>query len=415
MFVIFAVISAVLFTQIIKLSKKECIKSAKSAAAFVSLLITSDDITSCRIWKAPNENTEKALSVYIKKTGVKRISVVYFNDLHGSYMYDTQGYSASKNDLMEYDEILPLKKEQVIESKKTYSVYEDGFLYYYTPLTRPDGDQISHIIITVKWYSKSDYVKMIAGFVVVSLVLSFGVGILAVFVLNRKVFVSISRLSKWAKEVPTALADQKTLSDEDFSDLFDTERKDEIGELGSTIRKTFTEIEKYSHNLNDAVYAATHDAMTGVYNKRFYEERISDFCPANCPAICVIYFDVNNLKLINDTEGHERGDFVIKAAAGYISSVIKNSKGLCFRMGGDEFLAVITKGNYSDFLEIIDKIENDSPYTLSEAQDTVLCTLAYGYAYAKTTYSFEELLSEAEENMYQKKFEIKKKLNLPSR
>ncbi len=408
-------ISSVLFTLIIKSSKKECIKSAKSAATFVSLLITSDDITSCRVWKAPNENTEKALSVYIKKTGVKRISVVYFTDLHGSYMYDTKGYSASNSDLMEYDEILPLKKEQVIESKNSYSVFQDGFLYYYTPLTRPDGEQISNIIVTVKWYSGSDFAKMIICFIAVSLGLSLTAGILSVFVLNRKVFTSISRLSKWAKEVPTALADQKTISDDDFSDLFDTERKDEIGELGNTIRKTFTEIEKYSHNLNDAVYAATHDAMTEVYNKRFYEERISDFCPANCPAICVIYFDVNNLKLINDTEGHERGDFVIKAAAKYISSVIRNTKGLCFRMGGDEFLAVITKGSYSDFLEIINTIENDSPYTLSEEQDTVLCTLAYGYAYAKASYSFEELLSEAEENMYQKKFEIKKKLNLPSR
>ncbi len=404
-----------MFIQIIKISKKECLKTAKSASAFVSLYVSPDEINDCRTKKSPNEKTENALPVYIKKSGIKRLSIVYFTDSCGYYMYDTKGKSAANGDKLQYNEISPMKKEQLIKSQKTYSVFEDGYLYYYSPMTRPDGEQISYIITSVEWLDSADFVKIICCFAAFSALLSVTAGFLSVFVLNRKVFISISRLSKWAKEVPTALADQKTISDEDYSDLFDTERKDEIGELGNTIRKTFTEIEKYSHNLNDAVYAATHDAMTEVYNKRFYEERIPDFCPANCPAICVIYFDVNNLKLINDTEGHERGDFVIKAAAKYIMSVIRDSKGLCFRMGGDEFLAVLTKGTYSDFFEVINKIESDSPYILSEAQDTVMCTLAYGYAYAKASYSFEELLSEAEENMYQKKFEIKKKLNLPSR
>lgn len=415
LFLILILVSGVIFFQVMKLSKKECRKSAKSAAAFVSLLITPEEITTCRIWKEPNENTDKALPVYLKKTGIKRISVVYFTDLCGYYMYDTKGNSVAKDDRMDFEEILPVKKEQVISGKGTYSVFENGFLYYYTPLTRPDGELIAYTIITAKWLDNGEIVLIIVCLAAFSLIFSIIAGVLSVFVLNRKVFISIGNLSKWAKEVPTALADQKNISNEDFSDLFDMERKDEIGELGNTIRKTFMEIEKYSHNLNDAVYAATHDAMTEVYNKRFYEERISDYCPANCPTICVIYFDVNNLKLINDTEGHERGDFVIKAAAVYISSIIKSAKGLCFRMGGDEFLAVITKGNYSDYFEIINRIESDAPYTLSEEQDEVKCTLAYGYAYAKGSYSFDELLAEAEENMYQKKFEIKKKLNLPSR
>lgn len=165
-------------------------------------------------------------------------------------------------------------------------------------------------------------------------------------------------------------------------------------------------------DISSAIFDATHDAMTKAYNKRHYEDKIANF--RNCSSLLVIYFDVNNLKLINDTLGHERGDYVIIRAAEYISEVSFDDS-MCFRMGGDEFLLVTANRSYRDMISLINRLDADCPVILSAETDSVKCSVAYGYAYAKGNYEYEQLLAEAEENMYRKKFEIKQQLNMPER
>ena len=52
---------------------------------------------------------------------------------------------------------------------------------------------------------------------------------------------------------------------------------------------------------------------------------------------------------------------------------------------------------------------------VSAETDSVKCSVAYGYAYAKENYVYDQLLAEAEDNMYRKKYEIKQQLNMPDR
>ena len=84
-------------------------------------------------------------------------------------------------------------------------------------------------------------------------------------------------------------------------------------------------------------------------------------------------------------------------------------------MGGDEFLMVMTECTFREIDTLIEHIESDAPFILNDNSDTVKCALSFGYAYAKGEYSYEELLSEAEENMYSKKAELKNLLNMPER
>ena len=80
---------------------------------------------------------------------------------------------------------------------------------------------------------------------------------------------------------------------------------------------------------------AYHDQLTNLYNRTAYEVEIhsDEFNPKNT---VVSVFDLNNLKICNDTFGHEMGDFYIKSAAEAINKAY-NISGKVFRMGGDEF------------------------------------------------------------------------------
>jgi diguanylate cyclase (GGDEF)-like protein len=117
---------------------------------------------------------------------------------------------------------------------------------------------------------------------------------------------------------------------------------------------------------------------------------------------------------MNDTLGHENGDYVIKQAADYIKQFTDDSS-FCFRMGGDEFLLVMCNCTYQHMDNVTDILDTDAPVILSHENDSVQCALSYGYAYGKDKFSYEIILAEAEENMYKKKKELKQILNMPDR
>lgn len=84
---------------------------------------------------------------------------------------------------------------------------------------------------------------------------------------------------------------------------------------------------------------AHHDQLTGLFNRMAYSDYIGseDFSPERC---IVVVFDLNNLKKCNDTLGHEKGDIYIKECAQIIQESFQDI-GHCYRMGGDEFTALL--------------------------------------------------------------------------
>lgn len=102
---------------------------------------------------------------------------------------------------------------------------------------------------------------------------------------------------------------------------------------------------EYEKKIKSANKLATSDVLTGVLNRRAYETEAEIINRKIALGIvgpfAIIVFDINNLKVVNDTLGHRAGDNYIKSATDLINRTFKHS--LIYRLGGDEF-AIILKG-----------------------------------------------------------------------
>ena len=147
--------------------------------------------------------------------------------------------------------------------------------------------------------------------------------------------------------------------------------------------------------------AAETDALTGLPNRYHLEQTILDLDPAG-GALAVLLFDVNYLKTVNDTQGHLAGDQLIRCAAGTISECFGEGGGAanCYRVGGDEFAAVLRGCTEAD---IRSRIE-----AFSRALEREGISVSVGYAISETADAdtFHRLAALADERMYANKQQL---------
>lgn len=134
---------------------------------------------------------------------------------------------------------------------------------------------------------------------------------------------------------------------------------DEVGILTRTFNNLVAHLKTYISDLNDLAYA---DALTSVHNKGAFDiymknlqERLQDSDDAPEFAVCI--FDCNGLKAINDRYGHEKGDIYLKTACSLICEVFNRSP--VFRIGGDEFAAVLLNADFDNREALIDLFDQD--------------------------------------------------------
>ena len=124
----------------------------------------------------------------------------------------------------------------------------------------------------------------------------------------------------------------------------------------------------------DIEYLSFHDALTGLYNRRFMEVELKRLdVPRNYP-LTIVQGDVNRLKLVNDAFGHEKGDELIRKAAEAIKASCRPDD-LIARWGGDEFVILLPKTSAEDAQKIIDRIHFT---TLSMDVNSIKVSIAFG-------------------------------------
>lgn len=159
-------------------------------------------------------------------------------------------------------------------------------------------------------------------------------------------------------------------------------------------------------NVNSERFKSEHDKLTGCYNRTRLERMKYKYM--NCASLFVMFVDVNNLKKMNDTFGHEAGDALLKSATRKLQ--YWKDYGDLYRLGGDEFLVVIQDKPENDCMKLVDrwypKVGN-----LNRKTDGFRCMLAIGCAFSQTDKDVDKLSKIADERMYEHKKEIKAKYN----
>lgn len=144
------------------------------------------------------------------------------------------------------------------------------------------------------------------------------------------------------------------------------------------------------------------DRNTKVYNKNKYEEMITQYYPA-VNRLAVIFFDLNNLKVINDEYGHAMGDYVIKTLASVINMQSGDFRRV-YRIGGDEFVMVLENPAVGEAELIIANVKE--ALALHNETASVAISTAAGFAYGKGS-DILEVVKVADEKMYDNKHFIK--------
>lgn len=149
------------------------------------------------------------------------------------------------------------------------------------------------------------------------------------------------------------------------------------------------------------------DGLTGVQNKLAYLEALTDLETAvengELTEYGVVVFDVNGLKTVNDTLGHEAGDAYIQSGCSLICRQFAHSP--VFRVGGDEFVAILKGEDYANRETLVDAFRKTVNENLQNGSVIVASGLAV-YDASKDT-SCNDVFRRADESMYEHKRALK--------
>lgn len=140
------------------------------------------------------------------------------------------------------------------------------------------------------------------------------------------------------------------------------------------------------------------DPLTGLGNRNAYLTACKTFAETPVPKVGVVFIDLNGLKRINDTYGHEKGDEYIQGMGRIFARHFRSSD--IFRIGGDEFVFVCSNIREDIFLLKLESMRK-------ECEAAYPGGLALGYLWKDSASSLDELIQQADEHMYREKKRIK--------
>jgi len=147
-------------------------------------------------------------------------------------------------------------------------------------------------------------------------------------------------------------------------------------------------------------YLSYHDQLTGLYNRRFFEDELQRLDVARNLPLCIMMADVNGLKLINDSFGHLMGDQLLKRVAIVLKEACRQD-GFVARMGGDEFVILVPNSNALQTELLVERIHKMSA---NEKVGSMDLSISLGWEVKYTEHEeIREVLKRAENKMYKNK------------
>jgi diguanylate cyclase len=203
--------------------------------------------------------------------------------------------------------------------------------------------------------------------------------------------------------------------------LTDTQNMSESNRhVGGTLKERAAEIDTLRAELDRVRQEAVHDPLTGLSNRRAFDDRLADSLDQTLKelkSICLLMVDVDHFKDINDKHGHQIGDKILQ----YIASVLKKNfkgKDLVARYGGDEFAVIVENApsaGVHSVAETVRKVVEESNLKRTDTGEPLGdVTVSIGYECARSGDTPGKMLDRTDKALYQAKLKGRNRV-YPSR
>ena len=154
-----------------------------------------------------------------------------------------------------------------------------------------------------------------------------------------------------------------------------------------------------AQRIADLTYRKETDLGTHVYNKNKYEEMINDYYP-QVDRLAAIFWDVNNLKCVNDKYGHAAGDVLIQTLSSVLYELSTDRRKV-YRIGGDEFIVLIKDVTVEELRIMLKAMRKGLKVSLAQKQPEYMFSTSIGIAqFGKDGSDFETLFKIADAALY---------------
>jgi len=173
--------------------------------------------------------------------------------------------------------------------------------------------------------------------------------------------------------------------------------------LKSKLEEANSQIKKLSEELEKSRKEATTDFLTQVANRASFDRAISDmvqdFYSRNYP-FALLMIDIDNFKKINDTYGHQAGDYVLKELAKLLKSQLR-ARDIIARYGGEEFAILLPGTTFSQAVRIAERLRKSVEKHLFKYNDVQIpVTVSIGLAVMREGLDETSLIEKADQALY---------------
>lgn len=198
--------------------------------------------------------------------------------------------------------------------------------------------------------------------------------------------------------------------------------KDEIEALANEFNRMVEAISNMKSELDKKVelthLLAITDPLTGLYNRRFFMDKLREETKRNerfNHPLSIILIDIDNFKLYNDTNGHLKGDELLRSFGGILKKQVRSVDFIC-RIGGEEFMVILPETDYTTGLRIAEglrkAVENYS-FPNGDSQPGGSLTISLGVASSiKGEKDPLKLIKTADDALYQAKRNGRNKIGI---
>lgn len=171
---------------------------------------------------------------------------------------------------------------------------------------------------------------------------------------------------------------------------------------GSLIYAAARDVTERKQLEDQLIYQSTHDVLTGLYNRHYYETEITRLQKSRQFPVSILVMDVNELKKVNDALGHDAGDRLLQCAAQGLMAAFR-PEDLVARIGGDEFAVVLPRTRLDAAQLAAARVHENIARRNQECAEEFSISVAIGTACGEPGENLSDVFKKADQAMYREK------------